>query len=174
MGTSRIILPITTDGGVMMLPTANPAAVTKVTSSAVATANTPKPTYNRLDFDQTTDQFAEWMFELPPDYLSGGALFIKVGAAVNTGNIIMGGGIAPATDNSTLVPAGVFNACDVSATVAVPGTIGQVMGLSWALTMTGALANRLMSVFLSRRASAAADTAGGLAHVLSARLDYTT
>lgn len=170
MSTTRILLTLED----AVLPSANPAVLTKITSSATATTNTPKPTYNQLQFDQSTDQSAIWTLRLPSDWVSGMSLFVKLGCAVNAGNVVMDGGIAPNTDSSTNTTAGVFTACDVSATTAVPGTVGQVLELSWSLTTTGVAAGRLISVFLGRRASIAADTAAGTAYVLAAELEYTS
>lgn len=170
MATQRILLAIKDAD----LPTSNPAVrPAAITSSATATANTPKPTYTQLQYNKDTDQFAEWTFRMPVDYLSNGLVVVKLASAVNSGNVVMSGGIAPSVDGSTLVPAGVFNACDVSATTAVPGSIGQTLELSWALTMTNVLGGRLCTVFIGRRASIGADTAAGDAYVLAAGFEYT-
>jgi hypothetical protein len=173
MATSRILLPVKDAD----LPTSNPAvrpAPPGITSSAVATANTPKPTYQQLQYNQSTDQFAMWTFRMPADYQSGGLVVVKLGAAVNAGNVVMSGGIDPSVDGSTLFPASVFNACDVSVATAVPASIGQTLDLSWALTMTQVQGSRLCTVFIGRRASIAGDTAAGDAYVLAAGFEYTS
>lgn len=174
MSTTRFPLLITQAAGCPALPLSNPAAVASVTSSAAATTNTPKPTYYQLQFDQTTDKFAVWTFRIPDDYVSSPVMTIKLAAAVNTGNVIMGAGLAVGLDNTTDVSAGTFLACDVSATTAVPATIGLEADLSWSLTSTGLVVGALVSVFLSRRASAAGDTAAGTSYANAVQFSYTS
>lgn len=175
MSTTRFPLLITAANGCPVVTgISNPAVVASVSSSAAATTNCPKPTYYRLQFNQSTDQFSEWTFRVPDDYVSSPIITIKLAAAVNTGNVIMGAGLAVGLDSATDVTAGTFLACDVSATTAVPATIGLEADLSWALTATGLVAGAQASVFLSRRASAAGDTATGDAYANSVQLSYTS
>lgn len=170
MGTTRILLPVE----YATLPASNPATRSTITSGGVATTNTPAVTYQQLAFNDTTDQTAQWTFRLPADYLSGGSIFIKFGAAANTGNVVMKAGQAASTDGSTAWPNAVFAAGDLSATTAVPGTVGQTKELSWALTMTGVAANRLITLFLGRDADNAADTAVGNVNVIAVEFEYTS
>jgi len=172
VGTSRILLDPTT----ALLPTSNPATLTKITSSGGAVANGPVVTYNVLDFSDSVDQAAMWGFRLPDDYLSGGTLTLLWYHSVATaGNIIWKGGVELVTPSSGVVPASSYNAADVAAAVAVPGTVGQFKETSIALTMTGAAAGRYASLFLGRDADAGGDTAtGGVGRVLGAQLSYTS
>lgn len=171
MATTRILLPLEE----AVLPTSNPATLTKVTSSGTPPSNAPATTFNKLVFDQTTDQTAVWNFRLPSDYLSGGSVFVKWYADVNTGAIIWKAGIGPATDNSTnMVSAIVYNAADLSATVTVPGTVGLTAETSWGLTVTNVAASRFVSIFIGRRAGAAGDTASGNGNIIAAEFEYTS
>lgn len=171
MATSRIVLPVE----IAELPAANPAVLSAVqSSSAVATTNTPKPTWKRLEFDQTTDQTAIWNLRLPSDWLSGLTVTLKWAAAVNAGNVVWKGGVAPCIDGTTSQIAGTFVAGDLSATVAVPATIGLTKETGWALTTTGLTAGQFISVFVGRDADNGSDTAAGLAYGLAVELSYTS
>jgi hypothetical protein len=171
MSTTRILLP----NEEAVLPTSNPATLTKVTGTGTAPTNAPVVTANKLTFDQTTDQTGMWTFRLPSDYLSGGSVFIKWSADVNTGAVIWKAGIAAIVDGVTnLLSVAAFNAADLSATVTVPGTIGFTTETSWGLTATGVLASQLVCVFIGRRAGAAGDTAAGNANLWAAEFEYTS
>jgi hypothetical protein len=171
MATTRILLPLEE----AVLPTANPAVLTKVTGTGTPPANAPAVTANKLTFDQATDQSAMWAFRLPADYLSGGLVVIKWSADVNAGNAVWKAGIAALIDGTTnLLSGAAYNAADVSATVAVPGTVGLTTETSWALTTTGVAGARWVSVFIGRRASIAADTAAGTSNIWAAGFEYTS
>lgn len=172
MATTRYILVLED----AVLPTSNPAGgPTKVTSSGTPPSNAPAATYNKLTFDQTTDQTCEWTFRLPADYVSGGSVFIKWTADVNSGAVVWKGGAAPTLNSSTNIVSGTtFNAADLSATVTVPGTVGLVLETSWALTMTNVVAGCLLTLFVGRRAGAAGDTAAGTANIWAAEFEYSS
>lgn len=170
MSTSRVLL-IPEDA---VLPTANPATLTKVTSSGGPVANGPFVTYNVLAFDQTTDQHAMWNFRVPDDYLSGGTLTLLWGAAVNTGNVIWLAGAELMDPNSTVTSSSVYNAADSAGAIGTPATVGQFKETGIALTMTGASPGDLISVFVGRDAGAGGDTAAGNANLLAAQFSYTS
>jgi hypothetical protein len=67
-----------------------------------------------------------------------------------------------------------FNAPDLSAATAVPGTAGQFKSTSIALTTPGLAAGRFAIVLIGRDADHASDTAAGDANVLTASFSYTS
>ena len=171
MGTSRILLDLES----ATLPTANPATLTKVTSSGTPPTNAPVLTYNGLDYSDSTDQAAMWNLRLPDDYLSGGTLtFLWSHTAATSGSVIWKAGAELVVASAGGVDAASYNAADAAAAVTVPGTVGQFKETSIALTMTGAVAGAFCGVFLGRDADAGGDTAtGGVGRILAVQLAYT-
>lgn len=171
MATTRILL--TPEDAV--LPTANPAALTKTLSAGTPPANAPAITYNVLAFNDTTDQTCSWAFRLPSDYLSGGLIVVQWYAVAVAGNVVLKAGIAPVRlNNDDLDTTLAYNGPNLSGTVAVPGTSGRLLETSWALTMTNVAPGLPVSIFLGRDADNAADTAVGNLNVFTVEFEYTS
>lgn len=170
MATTRIWLA----PGDATLPSANPATLATVTSSATATTNTPKPTFKHLVFDQSTDQHAMWSLPVLDDYLSGPTVKVFWGAAPTSGNVIWLAGLMAGVASSTDLDASTFLAADAASAVAVPSTSEQFKTTSIACTATGVAAGGFISVFVGRDADAGGDTAAGDAYLVGAVLSYTS
>ena len=172
MATSRIVLT----PEVAVLPTSNPATLTKVTSSATATTNTPKPTYNKLEYNDSTDKHAIFNLPIPADYLSTAAPVLKIWwtAAPTSGNVVWIAGLGVVVVGTTDFDASTFLAADSFGAIAVPGTAGIVKTSSVTLTATGLVAAGFASLFIGRDADAGTDTAVGNAELLGAVLEYTS
>lgn len=153
----------------------NSAALSMDVSTGTQTTNTPKATALKLLFDATTDE--HWLFNLltPGDYASGGTLRgVAKFTSATTGNAIMKAGQVSSTDASTDDDAVVFAAGDLSASIAAPGTQGQTVSFTIALTATNMAANKTMRLFIGRDPDHASDTAIGDLELLSLNLEYTT
>lgn len=175
MATGRMILfpgggpPDATDTG------NNPASFTFESSSGTQTANTPKARQAKLLFNADTDEHWEFSFIMPGDYSSGGTLrgVFKMTSATS-GTVKWKGGQVSTLDSSTDDDAKVFVAADVASNATVPGTQGQTVSFTIALTMTGASANRHCTIFVGRDADDGTnDTATGDAELLSLTFEYT-
>lgn len=169
--TTRIPLPIE----IAHLPASNPAVYTANTaSSAGATTNCPVPRWGRMELDKDTDQTFFYTLRVPSDWLSGATLVVTHGSAVNAGNVVLKGGLAIDVHGSTSWAALAYLAADLSAVVAVPGTIGQTKETSWALTTTGLTAGMLTSIFVGRDADNGSDNAAGTSYIYTVELDYSS
>lgn len=141
--------------------------------STAQTANTPKRSRTFAKFDSAIDENLCWGFQMPANYGSGGTIRLKWKAATATsGNVVWKAGFGATIDGTTDDDALVYAAED-AATMAAPGTQGQVAEITINLTMTNALAGRDVSLFIGRKATSGADTMTGDAILMSARLEYT-
>lgn len=151
----------------------NTAALSYEVSGATQTTLTPKTSQLKLLFDASTDE--HWMFSFltPGDYASGGTLrgILKMTSAT-TGTTGMKGGQVTTVDASTDDDALAFAAADLSASITVPGTQGQTVPFTVALTTTNMAANRKCVMFIGRHA--AGDSATGDAELLGLNFEYTT
>jgi hypothetical protein len=113
-------------------------------------------------------------FLIPPDYISGGTLrgTVKFTSAT-TGGAIMKAGQVTSIDSSTDDDALAFAAADVSAAIAAPGTQGQTIGFTIALTTTNMAANRKCVVFIGRDPDNVSDTITTDLELLVLNLEYT-
>lgn len=175
MATNRILLPI--PGGVAPDGTGSdntPATPIKVVSTGTQAANAPKVSYVQLAFDQSTNEYWIWNFQLPGDYVSGGTLNLLWGAAAVSGQVVWLAGAEIADPESTDLDASVYNAATASAATTVPATAaGRYKETSITLTMTGATADDWISVFVGREADHANDTAASDAYLFAATFEYT-
>ena len=151
---------------------AAPAPALEVSATA-QTTNSPKVLQLVYYFDAAADEHLEWTFMMPGDYSSGGTLRIKAKAfSATTNDMVWKAAIAPITDSSTDDDATVFNTVG-TVTLAAPGTQGQTITGTIALTVTGVSANRKVTIFIGRDADNAADTMAGDAVLVAATLEYT-
>ena len=152
----------------------NTAALSYEVSTGTQTTNTPKSTGLKLLFDGTTDEHWLFSFLIPGDYSSGGTLrgTVKFTSATS-GTAIMKGGQGTSVDSSTDDDALVFAAADVSASISAPGTQGQTIGFTIALTATSMAANRKIVVFIGRDPDNASDTITTDLELLALNFEYT-
>jgi len=144
-------------------------------SSGTQTSNTPKAGFLSIALDSATDEHWLFQFPLPSDYSSGGTLRGKLRCGATSGNVIMKAGAVPITDSSIDIDVAVFNAADVSSAIAAPGTIGQPIEFTIALTTTNFGANKLVLAFCGRDADNSSDTMNSNdAEILSLVFEYTT
>lgn len=151
------------------------AALTMDVSAGTQTTNTPKATALKLAFGDAVDQ--HWMFNflLPGDYASGGTLRGKLKMeTATTGNVIMKAGQVTTIDGSTDDDAVVFAAGDLSAAIAAPGTQGQTVEFTIALTATNMAANRKIALFIGRDQDNGSDTMTGKAELVGLNFEYVT
>ena len=153
----------------------NTAALSYEVSAATQTTNTPKATQLKLLFDGTTDEHWLFSFLTPGDYSSGGTLrgTVKFTSAT-TGAAIMKGGQSTSVDSSTDDDALTFAAGDLSASISAPGTQGQTIGFTIALTTTNMAVNRKIVVFIGRDPDHASDTITTDLELLALNFEYTT
>jgi hypothetical protein len=170
--TTRILL----EPGNAVLPTSNPATLTKVTSGGAAPSNAPVLTLNVLEFSDSTDQAAMWAFRLPDDWISGGTITLLWShTAATSGNVAWKAGAELLGPLTAAFSSAAYNAADAATAVSVPGTVGMHRETSIGLTMTGAAAGALCALFVGRDADAGTDTAtGGVARLLAAQFSYTS
>ncbi len=151
------------------------AALSYDASATAGSGNVPKSYALKLLFDATTDE--HWMFSIqtPGDYASGGTLrgHVKFTSATS-GAAIMKGGQVSTTDGSTDDDATAYVAADLSSSVSAPGTQGQTVEFTIALTMTNAGAEKLMRLFIGREPDNASDTATGDVELMDLMFEYTT
>lgn len=140
--------------------TANPAAAACVTGT-----NTQKGT---LDFDPSTDQYAQQTILLPADWTgSVDAKFVWL-AAATSGNVIWSIATICVADAETDDPS--FNTAS-TVTDAAKGTANQVNTASiTGITTTGCAAGELMHINVSRNASNGSDTMAGNARLIGVEL----
>ena len=138
-----------------------PAGFEVVVSTGSQTSGTPKLTYKRFVFNQTSDTFLAGLMRVPDDYASGGAIGFEWGSDVTSGNVRWIAGMEPFDVSSTDTDAAVFNAADAASAASVPGTIGQVKNTEVTLTTTGITAGEVVAVFVGRDPDHADDTAAG-------------
>lgn len=139
-----------------------PAAVASTASSTAAVTNGPQLRFRSRDFDATTDESIMLYFQLPSNYLSGGALNIEW-ISTNTSNAVVWKTawvlIHPSSEGSpTDLDAAVFGTVTSASAATVPSTAGQVKQTSIDLGVTGAHANDLLVVMLGRDANHGSDT----------------
>ena len=153
----------------------NTAALSYEVSAAAQTTNTPKATQLKLLFDGATDEHWLFSFLIPGDYSSGGTIrgTVKFTSAT-TGTAIMKGGQVTSVDSSTDDDALTFAAGDLSASISAPGTQGQTIGFTIALTTTNMAVNRKIVVFIGRDPDNASDTITTDLELLALNLEYTT
>lgn len=152
----------------------NAAALSMDVSAASQTTNTPKATALKLLFDGTTDE--HWMFSLllPEDYASGGTLRgIAKFTSATSGTAIMKAGQVTTVNSSSDDDALVFVAADVSSSITAPGTQGQTVPFTIALTATNMAANRQCRLFIGRDPDNGSDTITTDLELLSLNLEYT-
>jgi len=151
------------------------AALSYDASATAGSGNVPKSYAMKLLFDATTDE--HWMFNLllPADYASGGTLrgVAKFTSAVANAAIMKAGQVTT-VDGSTDDDATSYAATDLSSSVTAPGTQGQTVSFTIALTTTNMAANRLCRLYIGREPDNASDTATGDLELLSLNLEYTT
>ena len=153
----------------------NTSALSYEVSTGTQTTNTPKRSILKLLFDGTTDE--HWLFSLlnPGDYASGGTLRGKVKfTSATSGTAIMKGGQVSTIDSSTDDDAAVYAAADLSASITAPGTQGQTVEFSIALTTTNMLANRHISLFIGRDPDHASDTITTDLELIDLNFEYVT
>ena len=153
----------------------NTAALSYEVSTGTQTTNTPKATQLKLLFDATTDEHWCFTFAIPGDYSSGGTLRgVAKFTSATTNNAIMKAGQVTSVDASTDDDAVVYAAADVSGSIAAPGTQGQTVTFTIALTATNMAASRKCALFIGRDPDNASDTATGDLELLTLVLEYTT
>jgi len=144
-------------------------------SGGTQTTNTPKAAFLSIALDPTTDEHWLFQFPIPSNWASGGTLRGKLRCGATSGNVIMKAGAVPILDSSTDIDVAVFNAADVSSAIAAPGTAGQPIEFTIALTTTGFTANALVLAFCGRDADNGSDTMNSNdAEILSLVFEYTT
>lgn len=130
----------------------NPPAISREISSGSQTTNSPKASQTIASFDAATDEHLMWTLIIPSNYSSGGTLRFQGKAAnATSGAAYLKGSIAVSTDSSTDDDAIVFNTVTGSSWSA-PGTQGQTLVGSIALTTTNMAANRKATIFFGRDA----------------------
>lgn len=171
--TRSVILPV--DGGIEPDGTGsgnNPAEQIQVISSGSQTSNSPKASYWELRFDPTTEEHWMWQFTLPANYLSGGTLRLT-GATLGTSasQVVWKAATAIVVVGTTDRDAIVF---DTVVTVAwTPSTTqGVTTQATVALTMTNALANRPITIFIGRDTDNGSDTNANDACLVEAVFEY--
>lgn len=131
-----------------------------------------------LDFDDTTDETAQWTDVLPRNYAGGGVTVTLFWAAstATTGNVVWDAQFERLEDEGTDIDADSFAAVQ-SATAAAPGTSGAVQYTTIAFThgaqMDSVAAGELFRVRVSRDANNGADTMTGDAELLGLELRET-
>jgi len=153
----------------------NTAALSYEVSAAAQTANTPKASQLKLLFDGAIDE--HWLFAclLPSNYASGGTLRGKVKfTSAGAGTAIMKAGQVSTVDSSTDDDALAFAAGDLSAAIPAPGTQGQTVEFTIALTATNMAANRKMVFFVGRDPDHASDTIATDLELVALNFEYTT
>ena len=152
----------------------DPAELVRHVSTGTPTTNTPKRTQTIANFDAATDEHLCWAGVWPVDWGAGGTLRLKWRAATATsGSVIWKAGISFGTESATNDTAVVYNAADLATATAAPGTLGQLVETTIALTMTNAAPRRQFSLFIGRDADNGGDTMAGDAVLLRATLEYT-
>lgn len=152
----------------------NSAALSMDVSTGTQTTNTPKATALKLLFDGATDEHWTFSLQTPGDYVSGGTLrgHVKFTSAT-TGTAVMKAGQVSTTDSSTDDDATVFVAADVSGSISAPGTQGQTVEFTIALTTTNMGAEKLLRVFIGRDPDNASDDIATDLELMDLNLEYT-
>jgi hypothetical protein len=153
----------------------NTAALSVEVSAATQTTNTPKVTQQKLLFDGATDEHWTFQIQIPGDYASGGTLrgVVKFTSATS-GTARMKAGQVTTVNSSTDDDALVYVAADLSGDITAPGTQGQSVQFTIALTTTNMAANRKCCLFIGRDPDHANDTITTDLELVSLMLEYTS
>ena len=150
--------------------TTNPADAQQVETTAV------RPDMKVLDFDASTDEFAQFSIAFPKSWNEGTVTYqvYWTPASTNTGNCIFGLQGVSCGDNDTI---DVAYGTAINITDAGIGTVEdqQVSSVSSAVTIAGSPAVDQLTYFqLFRDANAGGDTFSADARVLGVKIFYTT
>lgn len=170
MGTGQLQLPV--PGGVP--PSGVQACGQKPVTSSSTPANGAAARHVRLQFDQTTDEHWLWVARVPRDWVSGGAVKVRWGADVTSGNVVWKASLAPVVDSSDDLDGLTTNTVGTAAASAVPGTSGQTKETSVTVDTTDVAAERMCVLMVGRDAGDAGDTAAGDAWVVGVAFEYTS
>ena len=140
-------------------PATNPAV-----AACVAGTNT---TYGVADFDDTTSESLQAVFQLPSDWTSTISADIMWHAAATTGNVVWGIAAVCAASNEGLDPA--FNAA-ATVTDGAQAVANRLKISTLNLTTTGCAANERLFLQILRDAGAGGDTMTGDVRLISFRL----
>jgi len=171
-GVSAIRLPIEQATLPDGTPGNLPVEFVRWLTGAAQTANTPKPTSTVAKFDWSTDRHLMWSFMLPSNYGSGGTVRLKwFGITAGAGSVVWKAGMTVHADEADGFGWRPFNAADLVTSVAPAGS-PSLKEATIMLTMGGATAGRLMTLFIGRDGDNAADTLGIEAVLASAQFEY--
>jgi hypothetical protein len=150
----------------------NPPEYVRYISTGSQTSNSPKVTDDQGRFDAATDEHLEWGHLLPTNYASGGTVrLIWAAASATSGNAVLKASIVPTVDASSDARALVYNTVTTT-TTAAPGTLGQTVTTTIALTTTNMAANRRINIFVGRDADNGSDTMTGDLYLVGVTLEY--
>jgi hypothetical protein len=146
------------------------AASTLLESTATATTNTPKVAQRAYAFDAATDEHILFAFILPTIFSSGGVVRLKFRmASATAGNVVLKSAISGVDDGVDDDTTAIFPA-PTTATVAVPGVLGQVAEASLSVGYYDQLMKHVL--FIGRDADNGSDTATGDLLLLAAQYEF--
>jgi len=167
-GISKLQLPI----GAALLPISTnvPMAISQVESSGAA----PKPNWRIASADDTTDEWLQFEFLVPPNFVSDPILWVYYySVAAIAGDVVFCGRVASQSDGDAGVAAKVYDAVNTSTTT-VPGVVLTLDKAVVTLTNDDSMAaNDFCNIGLYRDADAVADTLVGDAIIKYVFLVYS-
>ena len=155
-GISKLQLPIS--AGILPISGIDPMALSQVES----TAGAPKANWRVASADDTTDEWLQWEFLVPPNFVSGPILWVYYySAAAIAGDVVFCGRVAASTDGDAGIPAKAYDAVN-TATTTVPGVAGTLDKAIVTLTNDDSMAaDDFCNIGLYRDADDAGDTLVG-------------
>ena len=128
-----------------------------------------------LTFDGTTNELLTWTFRLPVDYASGLTVKWQYSmASATTNNVAVRSQIMAVSSGGT-INVDSYDTLDKSADATVPGTVGIMDEISFALTnIDSAAAGDYIAVQLGRENGTTGTNATGDMYVWEIALTYTT
>lgn len=149
------------------------ARTTNGAASGSSETTTNKVMYGTLDFDQSTDEFAQFMFPMPPSWDEGTVTAQFLWTATTTGNVVWGiQGVAISDDD--VVDAAFGTAQTVTDGVTAANDL-MISSYTSAMTIGGTPAENDLVVFqVYRDADNGSDTLAADAKLIAVRLKFST
>ena len=134
-GISKLQLPI--GAAILPLSTNVPMSISQVESSGAA----PKPNWRIASADDTTDEWLQFDFLVPPNFVSDPILWIYYySTAAIAGDALFAAHVAAQSDGDAGVAAKVYDAVNLSAATTIPGVAGTLDKITITLTNDDSMA----------------------------------
>lgn len=173
MATATIVLPV----GSATPPDGSTGNAAPALTRIQGTETSPKKHFLVAQFDSGTDEHLWWIFEMPQDYSSGGAVrLLWMANTASANSVVWGSQLGAVTPADTDTPVEHAQAAASTATTAANGTEARRL-VATSITLANldsVAAGDMVSLLVYRDADNGSDNLAADAELISVQFTYTT